>query len=248
MCKQAEKKYTSKIKCDLKTKQQFAPLTPHLTRNQRREKKSQVKQDKKENERTNAQVAKTRVGWEPHKHLSAWALVHWQIPQMLAAWEQHAPFILRPSNQRRRQYQQQPSGGAASVRLRSENRAEPSALAQHSISGKVHSRLTLLQTRSRGACKVQVDFPSVARVDRLWVSVTTHIDITLCVWYWSGRGKRVLWKLPTERIYPDGKTVCSGGCSGPNLVCVCARACVRSEWAGRVYSSSEVKLSVWMLF
>lgn len=125
---------------------------------------------------------------EPHKHLSAWALVHWQIPQMLAASEQHAPFFHRPSNQRQRQHQQQLSGRAASVRLHSETEQSP-----------LHWHTTLFQVRciSRSpshkhtllsACKVQVGFLCGICVDRRWVSVTAHIDITWCVWYWSGGG------------------------------------------------------------
>lgn len=255
MYKQAKKIYPQdSIWFQNKTEMCFCDSNLHAYTNQQRGNKPSWKKK----ERKYGQIHRwLKPEWdgmsrcEPHKHLSAWALVHWQIPQMLAASKQHAPFFHRPSNQRRRQHQQQLSGGAASVRLHSETKQSP--LHWHTTLSQVgcvsHSP-SQKHTHARERMQSSGGFSSVARVDGRWVSVTARMDIASCVWYWSGGGccKSSPWSGIIRMIKPSVPVAAVDQIS--LCVCACVRmcACLRSEWAGRVQSSSEVKLSVWMLF
>lgn len=161
---------------------------------------------------------------EPHKHLSASALVHWQIPQMLAASEQHAPFFHQPSNQRRRQQQQQPSGGAARVRLHSETEQSPlhwhTTLSQVRCVSRSPSRK---HARARERMQSSGGFSSVACVS-IGAGSVWRLHHIMCLVLIRRGG--MLQRLPTERNNPDDKTLCSGGCSGLNLcMCVCVCLC-----------------------
>lgn len=89
--------------------------------------------------------------WAPDKHLAAWTLVH---KRMLEHWLSlaHTPFTGRPmrggSSQR---------GCQCEAALR--NRAEPPALAHHSVSGRCINTHTYTHIHSNTDLKVQRNFP-----------------------------------------------------------------------------------------